>query len=194
MKATDLQQTINRGGGVAVNTRLLSGFIVAVVSLNVLVSNSEEPDYREASREEKLTAARELIEKDLNAALITVDADGQPRARTVESFSPEDDWTIWVATNPLTRKVTEIENSNKVTLYYDDAAAGAYVVIMGTATIHDDPESKARMKHRLLGMFWPNYPEGYVLISVKPTWLEVVTPQIHLDAKTWRPQAVRFDE
>lgn len=65
---------------------------------------------------------------------------------------------------------------------------------MGTATIHDDPESKARLKHRLLDVFWPDYPEGYLLISVKPVWLEIMTPQIPIDAKTWQPQAVRFDE
>ena len=176
------------------NTRVLAILVVATVSLNVLVSNSQEPEYRQPTREEKLTAALKLMAKDINAALVTVDSEGQPRARTVEPVSPEDDWTIWVATNPLTRKVTEIVENSKVTLYYDDDDAGTYLAIMGTATIHDDPESKARLKHRLLGVFWPDYPEGYLLISVKPVWLEIMTPEIPLDAKTWQPQAVRFDE
>jgi len=176
------------------NTRVLASLVVAAVSLNVLVSNSQEPEYRQPTRDEKLTAARKLMAKDFNAALVTVDSEGQPRARTVEPFSPEDDWTIWVATNPLTRKVAEIAENSKVTLYYDDDAAGTYLAFMGTATIHDDPESKARLKHRLLDVFWPNYPEGYLLISVKPIWLEIMTPEIPIDMKTWRPQAVRFDE
>jgi hypothetical protein len=118
---------------------------VAAISLNVLVSNSQEPEYRQATREEKLAAALELMAKDFNAALVTVDSEGQPRARTVEPFSPEDDWTIWVATNPL-------------------------------------------------DVFWPNYPAGYLLISVKPIWLEIMTPEIPIDAETWQPQAVRFDD
>jgi general stress protein 26 len=176
------------------NNRVLASLVVATVSLNVLVGKSQEPEYRQPTREEKLTAARNLMAKDFNAALVTVDSEGQPRARTVEPFSPEDDWTIWVATNPLTRKVTEIVDNSKVTLYYDDDAAGTYLAVMGTATIHDDPESKARLKHRLLDVFWPNYPEGYLLISVKPVWLEIMTPEIPIDIQTSTPQAVRFDE
>jgi general stress protein 26 len=176
------------------NTRLLTGLVAAAMSLIPLVSYSQEPEHRQATREEKLAAALRLMAKDFNAALVSVDSDRQPRARTVEPFPPEDDWTIWVATNPLTRKVTQIEDSSKVTLYYNDDAAMAYVTIMGTATIHDDPESKARKKHRLLDLYWPNYPENYLLISVKPIWLEITTLEIPLDPKTWRPQAVRFDE
>jgi general stress protein 26 len=160
----------------------------------VLVSNSQEPETRQPTREEKLTAALKLMAKDINAALVTVDSEGRPRVRTVEPFSPDDDWTIWVATNPLTRKVTEIGDNNQVALYFDDDDAGTYLAIMGTATIHDDPESKARLKHRLLDVFWPDYPEGYLLISVKPIWLEIMTPEIPVDAKTWKPQAVRFVE
>lgn len=176
------------------NIRALVSLVVAAVSLNVLVGNSQEPEYRQPTREEKLAAALELIANNPNAALVTVDSEGQPRARTVEPFSPDDDWTIWVATKPLTRKVMEIAENSKVTLYYDDDDAGTYLVIMGTATIHDDAESKARHKHRLLDVFWPNYPEGYLLISVKPIWLEIMTPEIPIDPETWQPQAVRFEE
>lgn len=42
------------------NTRVLASLVVATVSLNVLVSNSQEPEYRQPTREEKLTTAKSL--------------------------------------------------------------------------------------------------------------------------------------
>ncbi len=176
------------------NNKLLTGLIPVAISLMSLIGHSQEPEYREATRDEKLTAARQLMTKDFNAAFITVDADGQPRARTMEPFPPEADWTIWLATKPITRKVMQIQDNSQVTLYYNDDAAMAYVTIMGTATLHDDSDSKARKKHRLIPVYWPDYPDDYLLISVKPAWLEITTLKIPIDPETWRPQAVRFDE
>lgn len=176
------------------NNRTLMGLVAVAISLMPHLGVSEEPEYREATREEKLAAAGELMAKDFNAAFVTVDVDGQPRARTMEPFPPEDDWTIWLATKPITRKVMQIQDNGKVTLYFNDDAAMAYVTIMGTATIHDDSQSKARKKHRLIPVYWPDYPDDYLLISVKPAWLEITTLEIPIDPETWRPQVVRFEE
>jgi len=168
--------------------------VMAAAVLQAVGGGAEEAPYREASREEKLAAARRVMDADRWCALITADTQGQPRARTMEPFPPEEDLTVWIATNPSSRKVREIRDNPKVTLYYNDDAAESYVTIMGTARIHEDRETKMRRKHRLVGKYWPRFPEDYTLIEVKPTWLEVVVPGIPNHPKTWRPQEVRFDE
>jgi len=167
---------------------------VAAVALHAAGGGAEEPRYREASRDEKLAAARRVMGADPLCALITTDAQGHPRARTVEPFPPEPDLTVWIATNPSTRKVGEIRDNPRVTLYYDDDPGESYVTIMGTARIHEDLETKLRRRHRLIEKYWPAFPEDYTLIEVKPIWLEVVVPGIPNHPKTWRPQEVRFDE
>ena len=57
-----------------------------------------------------LKAARELIEKARYCALVTIDADGHPQAGR-RPFPPEDDMTVWIATNPVTRKVSEVRTT-----------------------------------------------------------------------------------
>jgi len=47
-------------------------------------------------------AARDIIHAARYAALITVDADGRPQARTVEPFEPDAQMVVWFATNPRT--------------------------------------------------------------------------------------------
>jgi len=40
----------------------------------------------------------------MRARLSAIGPDGQPQARIVDPFPPDADSTIWIATNPLTRK------------------------------------------------------------------------------------------
>jgi general stress protein 26 len=166
--------------------------VMAAVVLHAAGGSAEEP-YRDASRDEKLAAARRVMERVRLCALITTDALGQPRARTMEPFPPEADFTVWLATNPLTRKVIEIRHQPRVALYYADGAAESYVTIMGRARIHGDRETKLRRRHRLVEKYWPAFPDDYALIEVRPVWLEVVAPGISNHPRTWRPQEVRFD-
>ncbi len=147
-----------------------------------------------ASDREKLAAARAVMSSARYCALITVDDADRPRARTVDPFAPTNDMTVWVATLPGTRKLDQIRGNPNVTLYYSDPEAGSYVTLMGSARIHDDLESKAKWKHPDVEAFWPDYPDGYTLIEVRPSWLEVVSPEVGANEQTWRPQSVDFDD
>ena len=145
-------------------------------------------------REAVLKAAREIIKNDPNAALITVDAQGRPRARTVATLPPQQDMTIWIATRPGTRKVRQIRANPRVTLYFSEDEKSSYLSIMGRASLHDDLATKERHKHPEAAMkeFWPDYPSGYLLIKVEPEWMEVTGYGVEAHPDNWRPQAVRF--
>lgn len=64
---------------------------------------------QEATRSDVLAAARELIASKSTVTLVTLGADGLPRARTMEPFQPAEDWTIWMGTNRESQKVAEIQ-------------------------------------------------------------------------------------
>jgi len=88
--------------------------------------------------------AREIIDAAGCCALITLDDEGQPRARTMDPFSPKDDFTIWFGTNTKSRKVKQIKNEPRVTLYYFDKPSSSYVTIHGKAIIIDDAKEKMK--------------------------------------------------
>jgi general stress protein 26 len=136
--------------------------------------------------------AREVIRAAEYCALVTVDADGQPRARTVHAFPPREDMVVWIATRPVTRKVEQIRANPKVTLYYFDAERLEYVTLMGHARLVDDLDEKTARREFLSDELYPQWPDDCLLIEVTPAWLEVQAKGVEPDARTWRPQSVEF--
>jgi general stress protein 26 len=159
--------------------------------------------YKVATDSAILGAARALMLADSNVALVTVDSTGQPRVRTVKAFvdppvsgKPDKAVTVWIMTRMTTRKVGQIQRNPNVTLYFNNDATVEYATIMGRAIVHtdpDDPEVRPKYDADYAKFFWPEFPRGFVMIEVRPRWLEYLGPRISANPDTWRPQAVVFD-
>lgn len=149
-----------------------------------------------ANRGEVLTAARDIMQAARYATLVTIGIDGQPQARIVDPFVAEPDFTVWVGTNALTRKVADIRRDARVTLLYFNAERGEYVTLIGHARLIDDAAEKARRFKDEWTAFYRNgaADESYVLIRIQPVRLEVVSPArgVLNDPKTWRPVIIEF--
>src|SRR5512142_2101209 len=92
---------------------------LSVVACSIsLVAVSVLPALRAlaAERAAVLKAAREIARKARYATFITLGPDGQPQARIVDPLGPDEDFAVWVSTNPATRKVAEIAKDPRVTL------------------------------------------------------------------------------
>ncbi len=127
-------------------------------------------------------------------ALITVDSDGQPHVRAMDPFLPDENMVVYLGTNPKSRKVQEIRNNHKVTLYYSDNKGEGYVAIIGTANLVDDPKEKAVWWKKEWNEFYKDQKESYLLIKVIPARLEIVNYKhsIISDMETWRVPSVEF--
>jgi len=146
-----------------------------------------------SSRGEIRAAARAIVEEARFCSFITVGADGQPQARIVDPFPPDSAFTIWIATNPLTRKVQEIQANPRVTLLCYNPAAYEFVTVLGTAKLDTDPVQKAaHWKDAWASLYEDeNRGDDYILIRVTPFRLEVVsTKRGMFNPTTWRPVAV----
>jgi len=150
----------------------------------------------DTSRQFLLSAAREIIQSAGKVALITQDENGIPQVRTMDPFSPEEDFTIWLATHPNTRKVQQIRNNRNVTLYYPDKNDKGYVTIHGTAELVNDQKEKDKRWKNEWNNFYTNRTDGYLLIKVTPAHLELINYNkgISGDPKTWQPAMVYFDK
>lgn len=160
----------------------------------VNMSESEErPD-----RSQMLAAAREMILQIRFCALITVDADGAPRVRTMDPFPPDEDWIIHMATNASTRKIDQIRNNPRSALYYFDSSGIGYVSLEGTSRLVSEASEKARFWKPDWTPFYEDQYRGddYVLIEFRPSRLEIVSAShgIASSPKSWRPAAVDFPE
>ena len=140
-------------------------------------------------------AAFEIMNSVHNCALITLDKEGNPCVRTMEPFTPENDFTVWFGTNPKSRKVIQIENNPNVTLYYFDSDETGYVAMHGTAQIVNDKSEKEKRWKEEWKAYYPNKTDAYILIKVSPTWMEVISFSrgIAGDASTWDPPIIKFN-
>ena len=161
------------------------------------MSASDQPeigDLPEPSREAIIEAAHEIMTAAVHCALVTVGADGRPEARMMDPFPPESDLTVWMATNPGTRKVAEMRADRRVTLVYFDRGDPGYVTLLGDARLVDDPAEKlARWKDEW-SLYYPGGPEGsdYLVIEFVPQRIEVVSVKYGIadDPQAWKPAIV----
>ena len=128
------------------------------------------------------------------ATFVTIGTKHQPQARIVDPLEPDETMTVYVATNPRSRKVREIRDDPRVTLLYFDAGRPAYVTLIGHARPVDTPEKRTHVKTEWAQFFPPDKPESYVLYRVEVTRVEVVSSKDGLpgDPTTWRPEIVNI--
>jgi general stress protein 26 len=148
------------------------------------------------SRDSLLAAAREIMGMQQYCCLITLDSSGHPHARTMNPFPPEQDMTVWMATNSRSRKAEEIREDDRVCLYYaDHKNARGYVSITGRAVLVDDMAEKLKRKRAYWDQAFPDW-KYLVLIKVIPERLEVLNYARGgaNDPVTWQVPSVEFGE
>jgi general stress protein 26 len=176
-----------------------SGGIALALALGIHAqSSAQAPQSEIPPRAQVIAVAKDIIAAARYCTLVTIGADGQPQARIVDPFPPDADLTIWIATNPLTRKVQEVRRDSRVTLLYFSSATFEYVTVFGTAAVDADSRNKAaHWKTDWAALYKDqNRGEDYMLLRVKPSRLEVVSVRrgVNNDPKTWRPVSVDVPE
>jgi general stress protein 26 len=175
--------------------RKSSYLILSILLLIPFIGISQNIVQKDSSNIKLVNAAREIMTAAGTCALITLDEEGRPRVRVMDPFLPESDLTVWFGTNPKSRKVDQIKKDPRVTIYYLDSDASGYVMIHGIAQIIDDQKEKEKHWKDEWEAFYPNSPEGYLLVKVSPKWMEIIsyTRGIVGDHTTWQPPKVLFD-
>jgi general stress protein 26 len=167
-------------------------FAVLLATLPARATRGQEP--KQFSRDELLSSARQIIDASRYCAFITLDSSGRARARTIDPFTPDEHFIVWIGTNPRTRKVAEIRRNPKVTLYYFDRESQGYVTLFGRARLVNNPNEKSRHFKPEWKDFYPDREKDFMLIEVKPERMEVIDVKRGVlgDPKTWKPLVVVF--
>jgi general stress protein 26 len=137
-------------------------------------------------------AARLVIQAARYATFITVDASGQPQARTVQPVQPDSDMVVWFATNPRTRKVAQLAANPRATLHYFDPATQGYVTLVGRARVVRDRAEKERHWNPAWTPHYADRDTSVVLIELRPERLEMVDigRRVTGDPRTWTPPSM----
>ena len=160
------------------------------------LAGAQTPPAPQHSRGEIVAAATDIVQKARYCTLVTNGEDGHPQARIVDPLGPDASFTMWIATNPLTRKVAQIRRDPRVTLLCFDAATSSYVTVLGRGAIVTDPAEKAKRWKEEWTPFYASGATGndVMLIRLTPIRLEIVSVERGFagDPKTWRPLTIEF--
>ena len=131
--------------------------------------------------------AKELMVHAESAALITVDSLGVTHVRAMDPFLPEDNFTVWMGTNPKSLKVSQIQKNKLVSLYYFDKESAGYITLQGVATIVNRRDKKEEYWKEEWKNFYKNTTTDYVLIKFVPNKATIISEkhQILGDSITW---------
>jgi len=141
-----------------------------------------------------IAAAREIMGAQTYCALITLDDTGRPDVRTMNPFPPEEDMSVWMATNTRSRKIQQIRKDPRVTLYYSNhATAIGYVAITGRAVLTEDPAEIQKRKRAYWDQAFPGL-KNLVLIKVVPERIDVLNYKAgtQVNPETWRTPSIEF--
>lgn len=138
--------------------------------------------------------ARRIMAAARYCTLVTLGDDHRPQARIVDPLGPDESFAIYIATNPLSRKVGEIRRDPRVTLLYFDTARLGYVTVIGEAREVDEAGKRSHHKNEWQPFFPREKPAAYILYRVNVQRLEVVSAKDGLsgDPTTWRPEIVEL--
>lgn len=169
---------------------------LSLIIVFLIILSSDLIAQKNFSESQLKEAANEIIESAGICSMITLDKKGQPRARAMDGFLPDENFVIWFGTTVKSRKVEQIKNNSKITLYYMDSDATGYVSIYGTAQLVDDKELKNKYWKEEWEAFYPDKESDYLLIKVTPKWMEIISESrgINGDYETWAPSRVVFKE
>jgi general stress protein 26 len=141
-----------------------------------------------------IAAAREIMGAQTYCALITLDDTGRPEVRTMNPFPPEEDMSVWMATNTRSRKIQQIRKDPRVTLYYSNhGTAIGYVAVMGRAVLTEDPAEIQKRKRAYWDQAFPGL-KNLTLIKVVPERIDVLNYKAgtQVNPETWRPPSIEF--
>ena len=129
-----------------------------------------------------------------NCALITVDSLGVAHVRTMDPFLPEDDFTVWMGTKPMSLKVSQIQQNEKVTLYYFDKENASYVTLQEVASIVNTQKEKDKFWKKEWKSFYKNRTTDYMLIKFSPNTANVISENYNIlgESITWKTPQINF--
>lgn len=180
---------------IMINVMKSTGRVLMILLLLALTNSiSAQETEKRMERDSVMSAAKEIISHVKYCALVTFDSNGTANVRTMNPFPPEEDMTVWMATNTKTRKYEEIKKNPSVTLYYaNHASAEGYVTITGKAFLVNDYNEKLKRKRDYWEQSFPDW-KYLVLIKIVPEKIEVINYKRKMfnEPKDWAVPSVDF--
>jgi len=128
--------------------------------------------------EHALSVVRHMLQKAKYGFLITRGESDRCSARLVEPIiDQQNDFVLWLGTNPSLRKVQEIKKNPSATMAIEDPKEQANLILYGLASIVIDPALRRKYWRSHWKLFFPSGPESpeFLLIRFEAQRIELMS-------------------
>jgi general stress protein 26 len=123
-----------------------------------------------------LEIARTIMETAGLCFLMTRGETGAIHARLMQPFGPEEGLALWFGAGAESRKVREVQRDERATVACELPGEGAYVTLIGRATVETDEALRRQYWRESFAAFWPAGPTHgeYALLRFEPERVELM--------------------
>tara|TARA_Y100000741_G_scaffold253913_1_gene195482 strand:+ start:26 stop:523 length:498 start_codon:yes stop_codon:yes gene_type:complete len=137
-------------------------------------------------------SAKTIIEQSKTCVFNSIDKNGGLSSRIMDPFIPNNDFIVYLVTNPNSRKVEEIKVNPKVALTFQNSEG--YVAIKGLSFLILDLDTKKKFWKKEWSPHYKNIDKNAILIKVIPLSMEVVNSSEGIvgNKENWSPAKIIF--
>ena len=149
---------------------------------------------QEYSKKNIIDIANSIINDSHSCVFITLDSNNKPTSRLMDPNIYNNDFEIYLVTNPNSRKVSHIRNDNRITLNFSHNDWGSYVSINGTAKLINELDQKKKYWKSDWTPYYKDLNSDCILIKINPKSLEIVSTSNNIlsNPLTWEPTTIIF--
>ena len=135
--------------------------------------------------------AKIIMSQSKTCVLTTINNQGAPSSRIMDPFIPNNDFIVYLVTNPQSRKVSEIKKDPRVSLIFQNL--NGYVSMSGKVTFISKKLNKNFWKKEW-NPYYKNKDTAQIL-KVTPLVLEIINSDVGIvgDNETWSPVKINFE-
>ena len=164
--------------------------LIAILFMVISLSSFSQ----EYSEKNIIDVANSIINDSNSCVFITLDSNNNPTSRLMDPYIYNNDFEIYLVTNPNSRKVSHIRDDNRITLNFTSKDGESYVSINGTAKLINDLNLKKKFWKSTWTPYYNNLDKDCILIKITPKSLELVSSSNNItsDPYTWKPASIIF--
>ena len=112
----------------------------------------------------------------------------------MDPYIYNNDFKIYLVTNPNSRKVSHIIDDNRITLSFTSKDGESYVSINGTAKLINELDQKKKYWKSDWTPYYKDLNRDCILIKINPKSLEIVSTSNNIlsNPLTWEPTTIIF--
>ena len=149
---------------------------------------------QEYSKKNIIDIANSIINDSHSCVFITLDSNNKPTSRLMDPNIYNNDFEIYLVTNPNSRKVSHIRNDSRITLNFSHNDGRSYVSINGTAKLINELDQKKKYWKSDWTPYYKDLNRDCILIKINPKSLEIVSTSNNIlsNPLTWEPTTIIF--